>query len=149
MKEKLQRVNEYMWMLPKSVRKNMRVNAMILANDEAMAMIEDEAIQQLTNVAMLPGVVQPVFAMPDAHWGYGLPMGAVGVFDPEANGIISSGMTGFDINCGIKLLRSNIPADKIRPYLKQLIDEAFNNIPCGVGARVRLKLSIEELKQVL
>jgi tRNA-splicing ligase RtcB len=78
MKEKLQKVSEVMWMLPKSVRAGMRVDAMILANKEAMDMIEDEAINQLTNVAMLPGVVNPVLAMPDAHWGYGCPWGQWG-----------------------------------------------------------------------
>ncbi|RLE43053.1 RNA-splicing ligase RtcB [Candidatus Woesearchaeota archaeon] len=149
MKEKLQRINEYLWLVPKAVRKGMRVNAVILANEADMAMIEEEAINQLTNVAMLPGVVEPVMAMPDAHWGYGLPMGAVGVFDPEQGGIISSGMTGFDINCGINLIRTNLGAAMVKQKLRELVDEAFKAIPCGVGARSKLKLSIDELKEVL
>ncbi len=136
-------------MIPKGVRKGMRVDAHILANDAAMQMIEAEAIGQLTNVAMLPGVVQPVLAMPDAHWGYGLPMGAVGAFDPAQGGIISSGMTGFDINCGINLIRSNIKAQELRGVLRKLVDEAFSAIPCGVGAKGRLRLEVDELKEVL
>jgi tRNA-splicing ligase RtcB (3'-phosphate/5'-hydroxy nucleic acid ligase) len=149
LKHKLERINKTLWRISKSVRQGMKVDAHILANDEALEMIEPEAIEQLTNVAMLPGVVEPVLAMPDAHWGYGLPMGAVGVFDPENGGIISSGMTGFDINCGINLIRTNIPVMEFRPHLKRMVDEAFRAIPCGVGAKGKLRLEVDELKEVL
>ncbi len=136
-------------MLPKAVRPGMRVNAVILANKQALEMIEDEAIEQLTNVAMLPGVVEPVLAMPDAHWGYGLPMGAVGAFDPNDNGIISSGMTGFDINCGINLISSNLSAAAVRAKLRELVNNSFKAIPCGVGSKGKLRLNKDELNGVL
>ena len=98
MKDKLKKVSEVEYLIPKGVRKEMRVNAKIIATDRIIEAAEDEAIKQLTNVACLPGVVEFVWGMPDIHWGYGLPMGAVGAFDFE-KGVISSGCTGFDINC--------------------------------------------------
>ncbi len=149
MKSKLQKINENMWRLPKSVRPGMRVDAMILANAQALDMIENEAIEQLTNVAMLPGVVEPVMAMPDAHWGYGLPMGAVGAFDPENEGVISSGMTGFDINCGINLVRTNLTPKEVQAKLRELVDESFKTIPCGVGAKGKLHLEKDDLNNCL
>ncbi len=146
MKEKLIRINENFWKLPKSVRKGMNVDAVIVANDKTLEQIEDEAIYQLTNVAMLPGVIEPVMAMPDAHWGYGLPMGAVGVFD-AVNGVISAGMTGFDINCGVNLINTNLSSESIK--LKPLIDELFKRVPCGLGSKSQLHLNNDELKQVM
>jgi tRNA-splicing ligase RtcB len=86
--------------------------------------------------------------MPDMHWGYGLPMGAVGVFDKE-KGIISSGCTGFDINCGIHMLSTNLKSNELRPKLSQLIDTLFKNIPCGVGAKSKLRITRSELEEVL
>ena len=103
MKEKLEKVNDNEWILPKSVREGMLVDAKIIGNQFIMDSLENETLNQLTNVAMLPGVVAPVCAMPDAHIGYGLPMGAVGAFDSE-EGVISCGCTGFDINCGINMI---------------------------------------------
>ena len=91
MKEKLQKINDYEWLLPKSARKEMRVDARIIANQKILDVIEEDAIQQLTNVATLPGVINPVVGLPDMHWGYGLPMGAVSAFDSK-EGIISAGL---------------------------------------------------------
>jgi tRNA-splicing ligase RtcB len=110
--------------------------------------MEDAAVQQLTNVATLPGVVSPVVGLPDMHWGYGLPMGAVGAFDAE-DGVISAGLCGFDINCGINLIRTNLTAKEIRPRMKELINALFNAIPCGVGAKGKVRLSPSELDEVL
>ena len=104
MKEKLEKINDFEWRLPKSVRDKMRVDAKIIANQKILNAIEEDAVQQLTNVACLPGVVEPVIGLPDMHWGLwgseptlpsnGLPMGAVSAFDAE-NGIISAGLCGF------------------------------------------------------
>jgi len=148
MKEKLQKVNDFEWHLPKGVRDKMRVDAKIIANKKILDAIEDAAVEQLTNVATLPGVIDPVVGLPDMHWGYGLPMGAVGAFDAE-EGIISAGLCGFDINCGINLIRTNLTADDIRAKARELVPALFNAVPCGVGAKGKLKLSPQELEEVL
>lgn len=148
MKEKLKKINEYEWELDKNVRPRMNVKAKIIGNKNIVNSLEDTAIEQLTNVACLPGVIEPVVGLPDMHWGYGLPMGAVSAFDYE-NGIISSGLCGFDINCGVNSIRTNLTYDEIKPKLKELISTLFKNIPCGVGSKGRLKLTYDQLDQVL
>jgi tRNA-splicing ligase RtcB len=99
-------------------------------------------------VATLPGVVNPVVGLADMHWGYGLPMGAVSAFD-DKEGIISAGLCGFDINCGINLIRTNLTADEVRKKQKELVAELYNAIPCGVGSGGRLKLSAGQLDEIL
>ncbi len=148
MKEKLERINDYEWHLPKSARKEMRVDAKIVANQKLLNSIEDDAVGQLTNVACLPGVVEPVIGLPDMHWGYGLPMGAVSAFDAD-EGVISAGLCGFDINCGINLIRTNLTADDVRTKIKELVPALFRNIPCGVGSKGKLRLTPGELDDVL
>ncbi len=148
MKEKLKRIGDFEWELDENSRERMKAKARIIANDAVMEAIEDDAVQQLTNVATLPGVVSPVVGLPDMHWGYGLPMGAVGAFDSE-HGIISAGLCGFDINCGINLIKTDLTSDEVKPKLKELVAELFRNIPAGVGAKGKLKLSEDELKDVL
>jgi tRNA-splicing ligase RtcB len=148
MKEKLKKLNDYEWLLPKGSREKMNVDARIIANKNLLDAMEDAAVQQLTNVATLPGVVEPVIGLPDMHWGYGLPMGAVGAFDAE-DGIISAGLCGFDINCGINLIRTNLTSKEVRPKIRELIQTLFNAVPCGVGAKGKLRLSPSELDEVL
>jgi tRNA-splicing ligase RtcB len=145
-KEKLKK-QEGFWLLPKTARQGMNVNGKIIANNAIMDVMEDEAIQQLSNVAMLPGIVEPVIGLPDAHIGYGLPMGAVGAFGKD--GVISAGMTGFDINCGLSLIRTNLTVNEVKKKLSKLLDVLFNNVPCGVGCKGKLKLNIKELDNVL
>jgi tRNA-splicing ligase RtcB len=99
-------------------------------------------------VACLPGVIEPVLGMPDMHWGYGLPMGAVGAFDRD-KGVISAGCTGFDINCGVHMLTSNIETEEIKPVLRTLVDTLFHNVPCGVGSKSKLRLGHSKLDDVL
>ncbi|MBN2330759.1 MAG: RtcB family protein [Candidatus Aenigmarchaeota archaeon] len=148
MKEKLKKVNGFEWLLPKSARQEMRVDARIIANQKILDAIEEDAIQQLTNVATLPGVVSPVVGLPDMHWGYGLPMGAVSAFD-DKEGIISAGLCGFDINCGINLIRTNLTADDVRKRQKELVDGLFSAVPCGVGSGGKLRLSPGQLDEIL
>ncbi len=148
MKEKLKKVSEFEWYLPKSTRKEMRVDGRIIANKKILDAIEEDAIQQLTNVACLPGVVEPVIGLPDMHWGYGLPMGAVSAFD-DKEGIISAGLCGFDINCGINIIRTNLTADEVRKKQKELVSELFDAVPCGVGSKGKLRLTPEQLEEVL
>lgn len=147
-KEKLEKLNDYEWLLPKESREGMNVDARLIANKAIFDMMEDETIMQLSNVAMLPGAVAPVVGLPDAHIGYGLPMGAVGAFDSET-GVISSGCTGFDINCGVRVIRTNLTADEVKPKMKELINTLFNNIPCGVGAKGKLRIEPGKLHEVL
>ncbi|MCK4353245.1 RtcB family protein [candidate division WOR-3 bacterium] len=147
MKEKLKKLSDYKWLIPKDARSGMRVDAIFYANKSILDTVEDTAIQQLTNVACLPGIIEPVLGMPDMHWGYGLPMGAIGAFDKE-KGVISCGCTGFDINCGIHMLRTNLLADEVKSKLNDLISTLFHTIPCGVGARGKLRLSNKELSKV-
>lgn len=147
MKEKLKKLSEYKWLIPKDAVPEMRVDAIFYANKSIFDTVEDTAVTQLTNVACLPGIIEPVIGMPDMHWGYGLPMGAVGAFDKD-KGVISCGCTGFDINCGIHMLRTNLIAKEVKPKIRKLIDTLFRNVPCGVGARSKLRLSTKELNEV-
>ncbi len=146
-KEKLQKVGEVKWKFPKQSREGMLTDAYLYGVNEIVNSIEDEAVLQMTNLAMLPGTVGAV-AMPDIHIGYGVPIGGVGAYDYE-EGIISVGAVGFDINCGIYTLTTNLTLEDIKPKLSQLIDALFKKIPAGVGSHSKLKLSNEELDQVL
>lgn len=148
MKEKLQKINEYEWLLPKASRKEMKVNGKLIANKAIYDAMEDGAIEQLSNVCCLPGVIEPVVALPDAHFGYGLPMGAVAAFDAE-EGIISAGLAGFDINCGVNSIRTNLTYKEVKEKLKELVPALFNTIPCGVGSKGKLRLNPKELDEVL
>ncbi len=132
----------------RSGRLKMRVPARIYANKKIIDTAEDTAIEQLTNVTCLPGIVKYSIGMPDIHWGYGLPMGAVGAFDPE-EGIISAGMTGFDINCGIHMIRTDLTYAEVKPKLKELIETLFRNVPSGVGSKSKLRVNLNQLESVL
>lgn len=147
-KDKLQKINDNEWLLPSSVRQGMNVNGKIIASAEMLKHIEEEAVQQLTNVAMLPGIVSPVCAMPDAHWGYGLPMGSVAAFDIK-DGVISSGLCGFDINCGINLIRTNLKYEQIKDKITELMDALYKKIPVGVGGGGGIKITPQQLDEVL
>jgi tRNA-splicing ligase RtcB len=148
MKEKLTQQDEFRWWLDKSARPRMNVSAKVIGSKKIINNLEDAAVEQLTNVATLPGPIEPVLAMPDAHWGYGLPMGAVGAFDAE-DGIISAGCTGFDINCGVRLIRTNLTAEEVKPKLRQLVDELFNRVPAGVGSKGKIRLSDSQFSDVI
>lgn len=148
MKEKLKQTSAYEWELDTDVRPKMNVKAKIIGNRHVIDGLEDAAIEQLTNVACLPGVMEPVIGLPDMHWGYGLPMGAVSAFSAE-DGIISSGLCGFDINCGVNSIRTNLTYSEVKPKLNELITALFRAIPCGVGAHGKLRLTNDQLAQVL
>lgn len=148
MKEKLEQISEYVWELDKSARPRMRVNARIVASRNVIKAVQDAAVEQLTNVACLPGVIEPVIGLPDMHWGYGLPMGAVSAFDAK-NGIISAGLCGFDINCGVNSIRTNLTYDEVKGKTKELVAALFRAVPCGVGSKGKLRLSLDELDEVL
>lgn len=147
-KEKLIQKSDFEWELPKESRADMRVNGLIIANKAIIDTMEDDTIGQLANVCCLPGVLEPVLALPDAHFGYGLPMGAVAAFDAE-NGVISAGLCGFDINCGINSIRTNLRYGEVKEKLPELVPKLFKAIPCGVGAKGRLRLEAQELDAVM
>ena len=148
MKDKLQNINDYEWLLPKSARKEMKVDGKLIANKAIYDAMEPEAITQLSNVCCMPGVIEPVVALPDAHFGYGLPMGAVAAFDAK-EGVISAGLCGFDINCGINFIKTNLTEAEVRAKIKELVPALFEAIPCGVGAKGKLRLKADELEDVL
>ncbi len=144
----VQQIDEFRWRVPRSG--GMRTEGLIFADAELMKDLEgDQCVQQVVNVAHLPGIVGPSIAMPDMHWGYGFPIGGVAAFD-EQEGVISPGGVGYDINCGVRLVRSRLSVQDIRPRLRALIDSLFEGIPSGVGAsRSDVKLSLRNLGRVL
>ena len=130
----LERLDQNRWCVPRSARADMRVDGIVYANDALMANIRhDQALEQVVNVATLPGIVRASMAMPDIHWGYGFPIGGVAATDIEQGGVVSPGGVGYDINCGVRLLRTSLTAEEVRPRLKELVDQLFRDIPAGVG----------------
>jgi len=144
----VQRIDDFRWRVRRSG--GMRTDGLIFADDELMHDLEgDQCIQQVVNVAHLPGIVGPSIAMPDIHWGYGFPIGGVAAFD-EHEGVVSPGGVGYDINCGVRLMRAPLGIQDIRPKLASLMDTLFTTIPSGVGSsRSDVKLSPQELDRVL
>jgi tRNA-splicing ligase RtcB len=145
---KIERIDEVRWRIPREGA--MRTEGLVFANEQIMEFLKQEqALEQVCNVATLPGIVGPSIAMPDIHWGYGFPIGGVAAFDPD-EGVVSPGGVGYDINCGVRLLRSALSAEEIRPRIKELADVLFRNVPSGVGSHRRdLKLLTQEERKVL
>ena len=148
--EVLKKIDDYRWEIPKSYKAGMSVPGLIFASESMLNHIwEEHVFQQVANVAFLPGIVDYSLAMPDIHWGYGFPIGGVAATRVK-DGVISPGGVGFDINCGVRLLRTNLTEEEVRPKIERLIAEFFVNIPSGVGSRRKdLKLSMPNLKEVL
>ena len=144
---RLERIDDFFWEIPQ--KDQMRVPGFIFADTELLRDMDDKVCEQLSNVACLPGIVKAAMAMPDAHWGYGFPIGGVAAFDPEDGGIISVGGVGYDISCGVRSLLLGITRQEIMPRLELLMKELFQEIPAGVGSTGRLRLSLKELDRVL
>ena len=145
----LRRLDAYRWEIPVTYKPEMRVPGLIYADENLIRQIEeDQAVEQVANAATLPGVIRCSIAMPDIHWGYGFPIGGVAAMRLE-DGVISPGAVGYDINCGVRLLATNLADEEIRPRLPALADRLFRNIPSGVGARGRLRLTTAEIPEVL
>jgi tRNA-splicing ligase RtcB len=146
----LERVNDYCWRIPKSYKPGMRVDGLIYADDAMIEMIRaDSAPEQVANVAFLPGIQLASLAMPDIHWGYGFCIGGVCATDPDEGGVISPGGVGYDINCGVRLMRTNLSFADVQPKLQPLVEELFRNIPAGVGGEGRYHYSAHELRQLM
>ncbi len=145
---KLRQVDEYRWEIPREGK--MRTRGLVFASAAMIAKIrEDQSLQQVANVATLPGIEGPSLAMPDIHWGYGFPIGGVAAFSLE-EGVVSPGGVGYDINCGVRLLRTNLQRSQVECCIEELVNVLFANIPSGVGSRRKeLKLALPALKEVM
>jgi tRNA-splicing ligase RtcB len=154
---KLERIDKYRYRIPTHYKSpamaqqglNMRVPGVIFTDEEMIKSItSDNSPDQVAHVATLPGIVGASFAMPDIHHGYGFAIGGVAAFDAD-EGVISPGGVGYDINCGVRLIRSDLKVDDIRPRLKNLIDAMFSNVPSGVGVGGRIRVSPQQMETVL
>ena len=145
----LTKINDWIWEIPKSYRSDMRVPARVYVSEKMLAGISrDRSLEQLVNVATLPGIQKYALAMPDVHEGYGFPVGGVAAFDAQT-GVISPGGIGYDINCGVRLLRSDLTRDEITSGLGKLATAIYEEVPSGVGRGGRLKLSEKLFDEVL
>ena len=143
----LRKIDDYRYMIPKTG--GMRVPGLIYASPKLLHHIESERTpEQVMNVAHLPGIVKYSLAMPDIHWGYGFPIGGVAAMDTET-GVISPGGVGYDINCGVRVLRSNLTLKDVQPRLDRLLAKIYENVPCGVGEKGKLRVSERELREVM
>jgi tRNA-splicing ligase RtcB len=148
-KKDMKRVEEYVYEIPKGFRPDMRVPARLYADEELLeAALRDRSIEQLVNTATLPGVVKYTLAMPDIHQGYGPPIGGV-IPSKTSTGIISPGAVGYDINCGVRLLRSNILAEEVKPIMDDIVKALFRGVPSGVGRGGDIRLSGRQMDEVL
>lgn len=146
----LERIDDWRWRIPKSYREGMRVDGVIYADDGLIESVKkDRAPEQVANVAHLPGIVGHSIAMPDIHWGYGFPIGGVAATDPDDGGVISPGGVGYDINCGVRLIRTNIPLKRAEKRMEQLIEQLFETVPCGVGRGGTVRFNQKELRQLM
>ncbi len=145
----LRQLDAYRWEIPETYKPGMRVPGLIYADEALVKQIEeDQAIEQVANAATLPGIVRWAIAMPDIHWGYGFPIGGVAAMRLD-DGVISPGAVGYDINCGVRLLATHLTDEELRPRLAELAERLFRNIPSGVGAHGRLRLTRAEISDVL
>jgi tRNA-splicing ligase RtcB len=140
-------VNDYTWRIEPTGK--MRVPAVIYADEQLIKDMDDKVHEQITNVATLPGIVQAAYAMPDAHWGYGFPIGGVAAFDAEQGGVISAGGVGFDISCGVRCLHTGLSKDDVEPHKKALVDQLYRDIPAGVGSTGAIHLRMNEMNAML
>jgi tRNA-splicing ligase RtcB len=143
----LKRESDFEWRVPQTGK--MKVPGIIYATEELVRDMDNKVHEQMTNVAMLPGIQKASFAMPDAHWGYGFPIGGVAAFDPDEAGVVSAGGVGFDVSCGVRTLLTGLTAFEIESVKEQLADALFRAIPAGVGSTGKLHLNLEEMDAML
>ena len=146
----LERVSDCCWRIPRSYKPGMRVDGLIFSSEKMIeAVRHDQAPEQVANVAFLPGIQTASLAMPDIHWGYGFTIGGVCATDPEEGGVISPGGVGYDINCGVRLVRTDLRQDDVRPHARQLVEALFRRIPAGVGRGGAYRFTARQLKQLM
>src|SRR5437867_12894717 len=136
----LEKIDDCRWLIPRTSKAGMLTDAVIFASERLLEAIRrDQSLEQAANVAMLPGIVGRALAMPDIHQGYGFPIGGVAAVD-EQHGVVSPGGVGFDINCGVRLLSSNMTLKDVRPKLRELVHQLFLAVPSGTGQSSRLNI---------
>ena len=146
----LQRVDETTWRIPRSYKPGMRVDGLLFADERLIEHVRaDQAAEQVANVAFLPGILRASLAMPDIHWGYGFCIGGVCATDPEAGGVVSPGGVGYDINCGVRLVRTSITEAELRPRLRELVEALFRSVPAGVGRTGKYHFDRSQLVAIL
>ncbi|UCG10854.1 MAG: RtcB family protein [Dehalococcoidia bacterium] len=145
----MQKVDDYRWRIPRSYKSGMRVDGLVFAGEEMITVIkEEQSLEQVANVAFLPGIVNYSLAMPDIHWGYGFPIGGVAAMR-LSDGVVSPGGVGFDINCGVRLLRTSLTEAEVRPQIKELVEALYRNVPSGLGSEGKIRLRRGEIDEVL
>jgi tRNA-splicing ligase RtcB (3'-phosphate/5'-hydroxy nucleic acid ligase) len=144
----IRKISGTVWEIPQSYKEGMRVPARIYATEKLLREMDEGVIDQVTNVATLPGIVKYACCMPDGHWGYGFPIGGVAAMDVRS-GVISPGGIGFDVNCGMRLVLTNLTYGQVREHLKNLVDRLFQRVPAGVGSSGFLKISQDEFREAV
>jgi tRNA-splicing ligase RtcB len=143
------RVDDYRWKIPEDYKTGMRVPGLIYASERMLeSMREEQTLEQVANVAFLPGIMSSSLAMPDIHWGYGFPIGGVAATSIK-DGVVSPGGVGYDINCGVRLLRTNLSEAEVRPRINELVDELFVNVPSGLGSEGKIKVNQKEMERLM
>jgi tRNA-splicing ligase RtcB len=146
----LEKISDYKFRIPKSYKTGMRTDGLIYADEKMIAQIKhDRAPEQVANVAFLPGIVGNSLAMPDIHWGYGFCIGGVAATDPNEGGVVSPGGVGFDINCGVRLLKTNLALEDVKDKINPIVNSLYQNIPSGVGSKGQIRVSYQEEKRLL
>ncbi len=141
------KINDYEWMIPK--KGDMRVPGIVFGDEPIIRDLDEKVWEQVSNVATLPGIQLASIAMPDAHWGYGFPIGGVAAFDPKEGGIISAGGVGYDISCGVRTLKTNMKKEEVLPKLSELMEELFRTIPAGLGSEGEITLTKDQEDEML
>jgi len=144
---RLERISEFSWRMAAHGR--MHVPGVLYADEALLREMDDKVLEQLANVAALPGIAGAAYAMPDAHWGYGFPIGGVAAFDAREGGVVSAGGVGFDISCGVRTLHTGLKAADLAPIKQKLADRLFARIPAGVGSTGKLRLNAAEMDAML
>jgi tRNA-splicing ligase RtcB len=147
--ERLEQIDDYRWRIPRDAAAGMRTDVRIYASRPILdQIIKDRSLEQAANVAMLQGIVGPSLAMPDIHQGYGFPIGGVAATDVD-HGVVSPGGVGFDINCGVRLIRTTLDRSEVAPRIRDIVHQVFRDVPCGTGGSGFVKVSPKELDRVL
>jgi tRNA-splicing ligase RtcB len=145
----VERIDEYRWRIPRSYKPEMRADGVVYASEKMMQAIRaDNSLEQVANVACLPGLVGSSMAMPDIHYGYGFPIGGVAAMDVK-DGVVSPGGVGYDINCGVRLLRTTLTRKEVEPRIKDIVNQVFVDVPSGVGSKGKVRIDARELRRVL
>src|SRR4051812_29054318 len=146
----LEKIDECCYRIPRSYKPGMRVDGLIFADERLLGQIKlDQAPDQVANVAFLPGIQYASLAMPDIHWGYGFCIGGVCATDPDEGGVISPGGVGYDVNCGVRLVRSNLFYREVKNHIRPLVDTLFKHIPTGAGRSGRYEFRGAEMRRLL